>query len=267
MLNNKLIAGAMATVAFASPATVLAAQAAAQTSPTKAPDQGAARRLIGTEAARITSEGERGLVVRLRRTDRGLQPAERLDPRDIITDGNERRLARSSSSGPVAHAACPLCIGIGIAVSAAARAVAVRMAGRAAAAAAARAAARATLPLIRSGAAKNFPRLKFPLRQLEKKFKHAPEFGVVESRGSQGFAAFEQAVKRHMADGGTSRIFGSIKGKDGFNVHAVHFYNPLTRQVASFTPDGDFITAYYIKSDFQATRLAAFGHLGKVGKW
>ena len=272
MLSKRAVGGAMAAAAFAVPVTTTAAQAAELERAID--DRTAAReladpftqRFIGADVSRSSSTRDGGLVLRLKKTKRGFEPAGQLDPRDILADG-DRRLARTSSTGPVAHAACPLCIGVGIAVSAAARAAAVRAAGSAGAAAAARSAARSTLPLIRAGAARNFPRLHFPRQRLEAKFKHARDFGVVEQRGAAGFAAFERALKRHMLDPGTHRIFGTIKGKNGLNVHAVHFYNPLTRKVATFTPEGRFWTAYYIQSDFQATRLAAFGHLGKVGRW
>jgi hypothetical protein len=228
--------------------------------------------LIGTQdRASTPSQGEsRTLLLRLKRTSRGLAPnmPETLDPRDIIADDDRRLFARTSSAqGPTASAACVPCV---IIVTAAARAVVARSVAAAstpAAAAGARALARAAVPIFRAGAARNFPRVTFPLKRLEAKFKHAPDFGVPAVRNAANFREFEAAIRTHMNNPGTQRIFGSIKGKDGVNHHAVHFYDPLTRKVATFHPNGEFWTAYNVAIDSHATRLAVFGHLGKVGRW
>jgi hypothetical protein len=277
MLNKTRFGAALAAAAFLVPG---ASAAAAETRDAnraggeRATNQAAALRLIGSgERARTPAQGEaRNLVVRMRRSDGVVSPIDRADPRDIISDDDRRLFARASSAnGPQATARAAACVPCVIIVSAAARAAVAGGTGAAAAspavAATARQLARGALPIVRAGAQRNFPRINFARRQIEAKFRHAPDFGVAAARGAAGFREFERAIRAHMLNPNTQRIFGTIKGSNGKNQHAIHFYNPWTRQVATFHPNGQFWTAYRVDIDRHATRLAVFGHLGKVGRW
>jgi hypothetical protein len=281
MLNKTKLGGALAAAALLVPGASVAAaetrdesRADGDRNAQRVADRSAALRLIGSSDRALTPAGgeTRSLLLRVRRTERGLVPADGIDPRDVIRDDDRRLLARTSSArGTEATARAAACVPCVIIVTAAARAAVAGGTGAAAAtpavAATARQLARASLPIIRAGAGRNFPRISFPVRRLEAKFKHAPDFGVHTARGAAGFREFERAIRGHMLNPNTQRIFGTIKGQNGVNQHAIHFYNPWTRQVATFHPNGDFWTAYTVKIDAHATRLSVFGHLGKVGRW
>ena len=75
--------------------------------------------------------------------------------------------------------------------------------------------------------------------QLEAKFKHAANFGVVESRGASGFEAFGKAVDSFVADSGTVRVVGTYRGNP-----AILNYNPATAQVVVQATDGALVSGW-----------------------
>ena len=75
--------------------------------------------------------------------------------------------------------------------------------------------------------------------QLEAKFKHAADFGVVESRGAAGFEAFGKALDSFVADSGTVRVMGTYRGSP-----AILNYNPTTAQVVVQATDGAFVSGW-----------------------
>jgi hypothetical protein len=185
-----------------------------------------------------------------------------------------RKLQSTDEGGPVARAACPVCIPGAIFISVAARAATARLIGAAATSAAAKAAttaaARAALPLIARGPLGTFPKLVFDGAKLQQKFKHAKDFAgynpilknmKVSDPGAH--ITFEAAVRTHMLDRYTHRIFGTVSG---IKHPVAHFYNPNTKLVAVFRVDqgggvGRFVTAY--KADpKRAAMLERQGHLG-----
>lgn len=87
------------------------------------------------------------------------------------------------------------------------------------------------------------PGLSVNSAQLEAKFKHAADFGVVEARGASGFDAFGKAVDAFVADLGTVRVVGTYRGNP-----AILNYNPTTAQVVVQATDGAFISGWKMSS-------------------
>lgn len=66
--------------------------------------------------------------------------------------------------------------------------------------------------LSRLGRAGRFPQFTATTTQLESKFKHARDFGVIEARGRRGFAAYREAVAEFVTKPTTVRIRGTYRG-------------------------------------------------------
>lgn len=92
--------------------------------------------------------------------------------------------------------------------------------------------------------------------QIEAKFKHAQDFGVTESRGKNGFDAFEQAVSKHVSDPATMHINGTYRGDP-----AILNFNPSNGLVVVQSPTGQFISGWHV-SPAQATNILNLGKLG-----
>lgn len=56
--------------------------------------------------------------------------------------------------------------------------------------------------------------MKVTTQQLQKKFKHAGDFGVTGIAGRTNLIAFEAALQKHVADRDTIHIAGWYRGKD-----------------------------------------------------
>lgn len=90
-----------------------------------------------------------------------------------------------------------------------------------------------------TGAASEFPRFFSNAAQLEAKFKHAADFGVLESRGASGFEAFGKVVDSFVGDSATVRVMGTYRGSP-----AILNYNPATAQVVVQAADGAFVSGW-----------------------
>lgn len=75
--------------------------------------------------------------------------------------------------------------------------------------------------------------------QIEKKFKHATDFGVTEPRGKGGFDQFEHAIKSHMDNPSTIHINGTYRGDP-----AIINYDPNTGLAVIQKPTGEFISGW-----------------------
>ena len=76
---------------------------------------------------------------------------------------------------------------------------------------------------------KNYIRLliwkcKLTKIQLQKKFKHAPDFGLIGNYSNTQAKAFEEAVINHFLNKNTQLIRGTYKG---YSVN--HYYNKITK--------------------------------------
>ena len=65
--------------------------------------------------------------------------------------------------------------------------------------------------------------MTFVARQLQRKFKHAVDFGVMGPYSHAQALRFEHAMRRHVEDEATLAIMGTYRGK-----LVTHFVNPQT---------------------------------------
>jgi hypothetical protein len=100
------------------------------------------------------------------------------------------------------------------------------------------------------------PRLLLSRTQIERKFKHAKDFGVTDARGKAGYEKLEQAVKSHMDDPATLHISGTYRGQP-----AVLNYNPGTNRVVVQKPNGEFVSGWS-PSQAQSQHILEQGKLG-----
>ncbi|WP_280465750.1 colicin D domain-containing protein [Nocardia brasiliensis] len=92
-------------------------------------------------------------------------------------------------------------------------------------------------------------------RQLQKMYKHAPDFGVKTPWGSAGKAEYEDALQKHMASSDTQHIQGAYRATP-----AVLHYNPNTGLVLVQSPSGEFVSGWKV-SPAQAANIIRTGSL------
>ncbi|MDV8023883.1 colicin D domain-containing protein [Rhodococcus sp. IEGM 1330] len=91
----------------------------------------------------------------------------------------------------------------------------------------------------------------FDAGQIEKKFKHAADFGVSEPRGSDGFRHFTERVREFMVDPKTEHISGTYRGDE-----VLLSVNPDTKLIVVQGPDGRFVTGWEMSEDQMASVLS-----------
>jgi len=64
----------------------------------------------------------------------------------------------------------------------------------------------------------------FAGKHIQKKFKHASDFGITGNYSKQNGQLFQDAVEMHIQDSGTQRIMGTYRETQ----NAIHYYNPST---------------------------------------
>lgn len=96
----------------------------------------------------------------------------------------------------------------------------------------------------------------FSPKQLQKKFKHAIDFGVSGNANKQGFAAFENAMRNHIGSPDTTSIFGKYR----WNQDVYHHFNPKTNLNVMTDVDGNFISGWKL-SEKQVTDLLEQGNV------
>jgi hypothetical protein len=97
--------------------------------------------------------------------------------------------------------------------------------------------------------------VEFDEQQIQKKFKHADDFGVNGNWSSQNKKEFEQALEDHVQDPDTVSISGTYRGKQ-----VVHLYNTRTKNNMIVSESGEFISAWKLSKD-QQTYLTTSGDL------
>jgi hypothetical protein len=80
------------------------------------------------------------------------------------------------------------------------------------------------------------PILQFSQKQLQKKFKHAKDFGVQGNYNANTAQQFQQAVQTHVNSAGNQVIYGTYRGKQ-----VIHHYNPQTGLNVITDRAGNFI--------------------------
>jgi hypothetical protein len=85
----------------------------------------------------------------------------------------------------------------------------------------------------------------FPTQQLDKKFKHAEDFGVITTKKNpETLAQFQSALEAHLADPSTA-VFGTYRGKPDSKV----YFNSVTNKVVAVDKEGKFVTAFQLYPD------------------
>ena len=81
-------------------------------------------------------------------------------------------------------------------------------------------------------------------KQLQKKFKHAGDFGVEGNFNKANAAKFNQAIQKHINAPGTKQIQGSYRG------NSVTFQtNPSTNLTVIQNPNGSFLSGWKFSGD------------------
>ncbi len=83
---------------------------------------------------------------------------------------------------------------------------------------------------------------RFNRRQLDKKFKHAVDFDIADTRkNSETLGKYRDAIEAHLADRDTVQ-----KGTYRREKYSKVFYNPNTNNVVVLDKNGDFISGWHL---------------------
>ncbi|MDX6053043.1 RHS repeat-associated core domain-containing protein, partial [Scandinavium lactucae] len=96
----------------------------------------------------------------------------------------------------------------------------------------------------------------FDSKQLQKKFKHAIDFGVSGNANKTGLEAFENAMRTHINLSSTSVIKGTYRWKQD----VYHHYDPNTNLDVMTDMDGNFISGWKL-SERQVAELEGGGNV------
>jgi hypothetical protein len=86
--------------------------------------------------------------------------------------------------------------------------------------------------------------MKFHPRQIQRKFKHALDFGVTGNYNKINAAAFQVALQKHVSDKNTQIIQGTYRGKP-----ATFYLNPKTRQTVIEDVLGNFVSGWKLSKN------------------
>lgn len=93
-------------------------------------------------------------------------------------------------------------------------------------------------------------------RTLQKKFKHARDFGVNGNYNPTNATKFQEAIQRHVADKGTKVIQGTYRGDP-----VRHFVNPTTGLNVVKDASGNFVSGWKLSVE-QLKNVISHGKLG-----
>ncbi|ELZ12012.1 hypothetical protein C479_06187 [Halovivax asiaticus JCM 14624] len=103
--------------------------------------------------------------------------------------------------------------------------------------------------------------ISFSDGQLQKKFKHADDFGVTESWNLDSKEAFRRALKEHIADKDTIAIDGTYRGE---TIPVTHYFNTRTSNNVMIHRSGDkrgeFLSGWTLDPE-QANYVTSTGDL------
>ena len=97
--------------------------------------------------------------------------------------------------------------------------------------------------------------LKFSAKQLQAKFKHAADFGVIGNYNKVNAAKFSAAINKHINSAGVVVINGTYKGQA-----AIHYLDASTGLNVIVKPSGEFWSGWKLSSD-QLTNVLTHGGL------
>jgi hypothetical protein len=92
-------------------------------------------------------------------------------------------------------------------------------------------------------------------KQLQAKFKHAPDFGVTGNYGKANAAEFCRAIERHVRDPAVRVIEGTYH-----RAPVIHYLAPSTRLNVMTDPAGNFISGWRLSAE-QLQNVLAHGGL------
>lgn len=92
--------------------------------------------------------------------------------------------------------------------------------------------------------------ITFDKKQVQKKFKHASDYGIKGNWSTQNGVAFESAVKRQIQSV-RHPILGTYRG----NIQVYHFYDPKTGIDTMIKPDGSFYAGWKLSKEQIASLL------------
>jgi hypothetical protein len=98
--------------------------------------------------------------------------------------------------------------------------------------------------------------VSFDPTQLQKKFKHAVDFGVPGNYNKQAGGVFQQALETHITDPNTVVINGTYLGNP-----VTHYFNPVTGNNVMANPAGEFISGWTL-SPAQRQYVLTTGNIG-----
>jgi hypothetical protein len=93
-------------------------------------------------------------------------------------------------------------------------------------------------------------------RQLQAKFKHAADFGVLGNYSKANGAKFSSAINQHINSAGVQAINGTYRGQS-----VIHYLNPHTGLNVMSSPSGQFISGWKLNSA-QLQNVLQHGGLG-----
>lgn len=92
---------------------------------------------------------------------------------------------------------------------------------------------------------------RFTRQQLDKKYKHASDFGVADTRKNrETLAKYRDALEAHLNDKDTVEK-GTYRREKGSKV----FFNPNTMNVVVLKENGDFLSGWKINPDADNGRI------------
>ncbi|MBS2936608.1 hypothetical protein KDN32_02490 [Nocardioides sp. J2M5] len=101
-------------------------------------------------------------------------------------------------------------------------------------------------------------RSKFSSPQLQKKFKHASDFGIDGPYNPAAAERFKQALRSFMGDASTKELECTMRGQPG---KVVAYVDQHSRRCVVCDADGNFISGWRL-SPTQLSQLLSKGHLG-----
>jgi hypothetical protein len=102
--------------------------------------------------------------------------------------------------------------------------------------------------------------LSFKPSQLQKKYKHAPDFGCPPNYSPENASRFEAALRQHVAAPQTRTIPGEY-GRGASPQQVLHHFDPSTGRNVMTDTQGNFISAWKLSAD-QQRHLLTTGRLG-----
>jgi hypothetical protein len=86
--------------------------------------------------------------------------------------------------------------------------------------------------------------VNFDLKKLDKKWKHAIEFGVSGNRTINNLQIYKQALEKHLNNPDTIEIVGSYRGTPRY-----HYYNPTNDLWVAVDMNRDYLAGWMLGTE------------------